>query len=146
MSDLCDVGLWGLAVMGQNFALNMASHGFKVCVGNRTLSKVGDVAERAKVEGDLPLVGSLNVEDFVAKISRPRKIVILVQAGKAVDETIERLSQYLENGDIIIVRFFINFSVPHGVRISLNYFLFCRHLRRMAETNGIRTRFEEHRD
>jgi 6-phosphogluconate dehydrogenase len=102
MSDLCDIGLWGLAVMGQNFALNMASHGFKVCVGNRTLSKVDDVVERARAEGDLPLVGSLSVEEFVAKISKPRKIVILVQAGKAVDETLEKLSQYLEYGDVII--------------------------------------------
>jgi len=102
MSELCDIGLWGLAVMGQNFALNMASHGFKVCVGNRTLSKVDATIQRAKVEGDLPLYGSYSVEEFVAKLAKPRKVVILVMAGKPVDEIIEKLSEYLEVGDVII--------------------------------------------
>eukprot|EP00590_Aulacoseira_subarctica_P006959 CAMPEP_0172419652 /NCGR_PEP_ID=MMETSP1064-20121228/6046_1 /TAXON_ID=202472 /ORGANISM="Aulacoseira subarctica , Strain CCAP 1002/5" /LENGTH=467 /DNA_ID=CAMNT_0013159215 /DNA_START=187 /DNA_END=1590 /DNA_ORIENTATION=- len=80
----------------------MASHGFKVCVGNRTLSKVEDTVKRAKAENNLPVYGALSVEEFVAKISKPRKIVILVQAGKPVDETIEKMSQYLESGDTII--------------------------------------------
>lgn len=88
--------------MGQNFALNMAEHGFKVAVCNRTISKVAATVARAKEEGDLPLVGSEGPEDFVAKLSKPRKIVILVQAGKAVDSTIEVLSKYLEPGDVII--------------------------------------------
>jgi len=88
--------------MGQNFALNMAQHGFKVAVCNRSPSKIATTVARAKAEGDLPLVGSDGPEDFVNKLSKPRKIVILVQAGKPVDATIETLSQYLEAGDVII--------------------------------------------
>ena len=98
----CDVGLYGLAVMGQNFALNMASHGFKVCVGNRSPSKVELAVNRAKEEGNLPLVGSSDMKDFVNQLSKPRKIIILVQAGKPVDETIANLSQYLETGDVVV--------------------------------------------
>jgi len=102
MSELCDVGLYGLAIMGQNFALNMAEHGFKVCVGNRSAGKIDTTVKRAKEEGNLPIVGAETIEEFVSKISKPRKIVILVQAGKPVDETIAKLSQYLEKGDLII--------------------------------------------
>ena len=105
MSDaetLCDIGLYGLAVMGQNFALNMASKGFKVCVGNRSPAKVELTVNRAKDEGDLPLIGSASPEDFVSKLSRPRKIVILVMAGKPVDETIAKLSEFMEEGDVIV--------------------------------------------
>lgn len=98
----CDVGLYGLAVMGQNFALNMAQHGFSVCVGNRSPEKVTATVERAKAEGDLPIVGSDSPADFCSKISKPRKIVILVQAGKPVDMTIEALAESLEEGDLII--------------------------------------------
>jgi 6-phosphogluconate dehydrogenase len=98
----CDVGLYGLAVMGQNFALNMASHGFSVCVGNRSPSKVELTVNRAKDEGNLPLVGSSDAEDFVKQLSKPRKIIILVMAGKPVDDTIAILCQYLEEGDIIV--------------------------------------------
>jgi len=98
----CDVGLYGLAVMGQNFALNIASHGFKVCVGNRSPSKVDLTVKRAKDEGDFPLVGAYSVEEFVSKLSKPRKVIILVMAGKPVDETIEKLSEYLESGDVIV--------------------------------------------
>lgn len=98
----CDIGLYGLAVMGQNFALNMAEHGFKVAVGNRSPSKVETTVKRAKAEGDLPIVGSDSPADFVSKLSKPRKIVILVQAGKPVDLTIAALSEHLEPGDLII--------------------------------------------
>lgn len=104
MSDerSCDVGLYGLAVMGQNFALNMAEHGFKVAVGNRSPQKVGVTVQRAKDEGNLPLIGSTGPEDFVKKLKVPRKIIILVQAGKPVDDTIATLSAHLEPGDLIV--------------------------------------------
>lgn len=98
----CDVGLFGLAVMGQNFALNMASHGFKVCVGNRSPSKVETTVQRAKDEGNLPIVGSSNAEDFISKIAKPRKVILLVMAGKPVDDTIAQLSEYMEEGDVIV--------------------------------------------
>lgn len=98
----CDIGLWGLAVMGQNFALNMAEHGFTVAVGNRSYAKVEATVARAKAEGDLPIVGSDGPEEFCSKLQKPRKVVILVQAGKPVDETIAKLSEYLEEGDTIV--------------------------------------------
>lgn len=98
----CEIGLYGLAVMGQNFALNMAQHGFSVCVGNRSPAKVEATVERAKSEGSLPITGSDSPADFCSKLSKPRKIVILVQAGKPVDATIEALSAHLEEGDLII--------------------------------------------
>mmetsp|Transcript_18746 Transcript_18746/g.22370 ORF Transcript_18746/g.22370 Transcript_18746/m.22370 type:complete len:1018 (+) Transcript_18746:62-3115(+) len=100
--DKCEIGLWGLAVMGQNFALNMASHGFSVCVGNRSTPKVDLTVQRAKDEGNLPLIGAKDAATFVASLKRPRKIVLLVQAGKPVDETITNLSAYMEAGDLII--------------------------------------------
>ncbi|KAL3823732.1 hypothetical protein ACHAXA_004825 [Cyclostephanos tholiformis] len=98
----CDVGLYGLAVMGQNFALNMASHGFRVCVGNRSPSKVELALSRAREEGDLPLYGSSDVEDFVRQLIKPRRVIILVQAGRPVDDTIALLTRYMEAGDVII--------------------------------------------
>jgi 6-phosphogluconate dehydrogenase len=101
-TESCDIGLYGLAVMGQNFALNMASHSFKVVVGNRSPSKVDVTVQRAKDEGNLPLIGSADAEDFVSKLKKPRKIVILVMAGKPVDDTIATLAQYLEPGDLIV--------------------------------------------
>jgi len=100
--DLCDIGLWGLAIMGQNFALNMASHGFKVCVGNRSPSKVDITVERAKTEGDLPIVGAKSPEEFISKLSKPRKLILLVMAGKPVDDTIAQLSEFMEEGDMIV--------------------------------------------
>lgn len=101
-SDLCDVGLYGLAVMGQNFALNMASKGFKVCVGNRSNSKVDTTVKRAKEEGDLPVFGAYDPEEFVNMLRTPRRIFLLVQAGSPVDETIAKLSLYMDGGDVIV--------------------------------------------
>ncbi|TDH68236.1 hypothetical protein CCR75_004492 [Bremia lactucae] len=102
MADLSDIGLFGLAVMGQNFALNMASHGFKVSVCNRSPDKVDATVQRAKDEGNLPLVGYKDMKDFVASLARPRKIIILVVAGKPVDMTIAALSEFMESGDILV--------------------------------------------
>jgi len=100
--DLCDIGLMGLAVMGQNFALNMADHGFRVAVGNRSPAKVTTTVERAKAEGNLPIVGCMSVAELIGSLKKPRRVVILVQAGKPVDDTIAQLSQYMEKDDIII--------------------------------------------
>jgi len=97
-----DIGLYGLAIMGQNFALNMAEHGFKVAVSNRSREKIDATVARAKAEGNLPIEGHHDIADFVHSISKPRKIVILVQAGAAVDDTIAQLAAVLEAGDIII--------------------------------------------
>lgn len=96
-----DIGLIGLAVMGQNLALNIADHGFKISVYNRTTSKMEEfVAANPDTPGGL--VGQAELKDFVASLKRPRKIIILVQAGWATDKVIESLIPLLEEGDIII--------------------------------------------
>lgn len=99
---MADIGVFGLAVMGQNFALNMASHGFKVAVCNRSSGKVDTTVSRAQAEGNLPLTGFHDVKDFVNGLAVPRKVVILVVAGKAVDDTIAQLAEHMQPGDVII--------------------------------------------
>ena len=98
---LSDVGLVGLAVMGQNLALNIADHGFQISVFNRTTEKTDKfVAENPNTPGGL--VGTKTLEEFVASIAKPRKIIILVQAGKGTDAVIDGLETLLDKGDIII--------------------------------------------
>jgi 6-phosphogluconate dehydrogenase len=95
-----DIGLIGLAVMGENLVLNMESHGFTVAVFNRTTSKVDDfVNGRGKGK---KLVGCHTVQDLVASLKRPRKIMIMVKAGAPVDAVIDELAPLLEPGDILI--------------------------------------------
>jgi len=96
------IGLAGLAVMGQNLALNIAEKGFPISVYNRTTSKVDETLNRAHNEGQLPLFGQYNPRDFVLSIQRPRSIIILVKAGAPVDQTISALSDFMEPGDTII--------------------------------------------
>jgi 6-phosphogluconate dehydrogenase len=100
MSELCDFGLIGLAVMGENLALNVESRGYKVAVYNRTTEKVDELmAGRAKGKN---FVGCHTIEAFVKAVKRPRKLMMLVKAGPAVDALIESLLPLLEPGDIII--------------------------------------------
>ncbi|KAH0708675.1 hypothetical protein KY284_010102 [Solanum tuberosum] len=99
---LSRIGLAGLAVMGQNLALNIAEKGFPISVYNRTTSKVDETLDRAQNEGQLPLIGQYNPRDFVLSIQRPRSVIILVKAGSPVDQTIAALSEYMEPGDTII--------------------------------------------
>lgn len=95
-----DIGLIGLAVMGENLVLNMESKGFTVAVFNRTVSKVDAFMNgRGK---DKNFIGCKSIEELVANIERPRKIMMLVKAGLAVDDFIELLIPFLEEGDIII--------------------------------------------
>ncbi|MCC6153887.1 MAG: decarboxylating NADP(+)-dependent phosphogluconate dehydrogenase [Candidatus Hydrogenedentes bacterium] len=95
-----DIGLIGLAVMGENLVLNMESKGFTVAVFNRTVSKVDDFLHgRGKGK---KFVGAHSIEEFCKSLKRPRKVMMLVKAGKAVDDFIELLLPYLEPGDIII--------------------------------------------
>lgn len=101
-SALSRIGLAGLAVMGQNLALNIADKGFPISVYNRTTSKVDETIDRAKQEGDLPLAGHYSPRDFVLSIKRPRSVIILVKAGSPVDQTISALSEYMDSGDCII--------------------------------------------
>ncbi len=100
MNKLSDIGLIGLAVMGENLVLNMESKGFRVTVFNRTLQKVDDfLAGRAKGK---KITGAYSLEELVSSLSRPRKVMIMVKAGSAVDDMINTLIPHLEKGDIII--------------------------------------------
>ncbi len=98
--DKADIGLIGLAVMGENLALNMESKGFTVAVFNRTTSKVKDFTEgRAKGKN---IIGTYSLEEFVAALKKPRIIMLMVKAGNPVDDFINMLIPLLEKGDIII--------------------------------------------
>jgi len=100
MVEKADIGLVGLAVMGQNLVLNMDDHGFKVAVFNRTLSTVDDfVAGSAK---DTQVIGTRSLEELVSMLDRPRRVMLLVKAGPPVDDFIAGLLPLLEEGDIII--------------------------------------------
>src|SRR5215213_1343153 len=100
MAQACDLGLVGLAVMGENLALNIESRGYGVAVYNRTTSKVDEfIAGRAKGK---KFVGCHSIEDLVANLAKPRKIMMMVKAGPAVDDLIETLLPLLQKGDILI--------------------------------------------
>ncbi|GMI69021.1 6-phosphogluconate dehydrogenase 2 [Hibiscus trionum] len=96
------IGLAGLAVMGQNLALNIAEKGFPISVYNRTTSKVDETVERAKQEGDLPVYGFHDPQSFVRSIQKPRVIIMLLKGGAPVDQTIKTISAYMDKGDCII--------------------------------------------
>lgn len=95
-----DIGLIGLAVMGQNLVLNMNDHGYTVAVFNRTTHKVDEFLE-GPAKGT-KVIGTHSLEEFVSKLKRPRKVMLMVKAGDPVDEFIEHLLPLLEKGDIII--------------------------------------------
>ena len=95
-----DIGLIGLAVMGENLVMNMESKGFSVCVYNRTTQKVTDFIEgRAKGRN---ITGAYSIQELVDGLKAPRRVMLMVKAGKPVDEFIETLIPYLSQGDIII--------------------------------------------
>lgn len=95
-----DIGLIGLAVMGQNLILNAADHGFTVVAYNRTVQKVDHfLANEAKGKS---IIGAHSIEELVANLKRPRRIIILVKAGNPVDAFIQQLLPHLDQGDIII--------------------------------------------
>ena len=96
-----DIGLIGLAVMGQNLVLNMNDHGYTVAVFNRTTSKVDEfLADAAAGRGTI--IGTHSIEELVSTLKRPRKVMLMVKAGAVVDIFIDMLLPHLEEGDIII--------------------------------------------
>ncbi len=100
MAKLADIGLIGLAVMGENLVMNMESKGFTVAVFNRTTSKVTNFVEgRAKGRN---IIGCYSIEELAQNLAKPRKVMMMVKAGEAVDDMIEQLLKVLEPGDIII--------------------------------------------
>jgi 6-phosphogluconate dehydrogenase len=100
MQPTCDIGLIGLAVMGQNLVLNMNDHGFKVAVFNRTVSKVDDFINNEAKGTDV--VGAHSLEEFAGMLKTPRRVMMMVKAGDTVDQMIDAVVPYLEKGDIII--------------------------------------------
>jgi 6-phosphogluconate dehydrogenase len=100
MAGTCDIGLIGLAVMGQNLVLNMNDHGFKVAVFNRTVSKVVDfINDEAK---GTDVVGAHSIEELVGLLKTPRRVMMMVKAGDTVDRMIDAVVPFLEPGDIVI--------------------------------------------
>src|SRR6476619_5415273 len=100
MPATADIGLIGLAVMGENLVLNMESRGCTVAVYNRTTSKVDEfVSGRGKGK---KFVGAHSPKELVEAIKKPRKVMMLVKAGQAVDDTIAQVAPHLEKGDILI--------------------------------------------
>ncbi len=100
MAEQCDIGLIGLAVMGQNLVLNMADHGFRVAAYNRTTSKVDEFL--AGPASGKTIAGYHSPEELVKNLKRPRRVMLMVKAGAPVDATIKQLVPLLESGDIII--------------------------------------------
>jgi len=100
MNENGDIGLVGLAVMGANLALNIADHGFTVVVNNRTVGKIDEfLAGPAKGAN---VLGARSMQEMVSMLSKPRKIILMVKAGKAVDDYIDTLMPLLDKGDCII--------------------------------------------
>ncbi|MGF1907602.1 decarboxylating NADP(+)-dependent phosphogluconate dehydrogenase [Aliivibrio salmonicida] len=95
-----DIGVIGLAVMGQNLILNMNDHGFKVVAHNRTATKVDEFLEGAAKGTNV--IGAYSLEELVEKLDTPRKIMLMVRAGDVVDAFIDKLVPLLDKGDIII--------------------------------------------
>jgi 6-phosphogluconate dehydrogenase len=100
--ELCDIGVFGLSVVGTNLALNMAEHGFKVAVGNRSFDRVPKMVERAKAEGGFSIFGAESPMDLIAHLKKPRKLLILIQAGAPVDDAVSTFARYMEDGDVIM--------------------------------------------
>ena len=96
----CDIGLIGLAVMGQNLVLNMNDHGYKVAVFNRTVSKVDEFI--AKEAAGTQVVGTHSIQEMSQVLKKPRRVMLMVKAGDTVDAMIEQVVPHLEPGDIII--------------------------------------------
>lgn len=95
-----DIGLIGLAVMGQNLVLNMNDHGYTVAVYNRTVTKVDEFIE-GPAKGT-KVIGTHSIKELISKLKRPRRVMLMVKAGEPVDEFINQCLPYLEKGDIII--------------------------------------------
>ena len=99
-TESCDIGLIGLAVMGQNLVLNMNDHGYRVAVFNRTVSKVDDfINDEAK---GTQVVGAHSIPELIQALKKPRRVMLMVKAGDTVDQMIDNLLPHLEKGDIVI--------------------------------------------
>ena len=100
MTDLANVGVIGMAVMGSNLARNLAHHGHRVAIYNRTTAKTNAVMAEHGTEGDFR--PAVDLPEFVASLEQPRRIIIMVQAGAGTDATIDALVPLLDEGDIVV--------------------------------------------
>ena len=100
MKPLCDIGLVGLAVMGENLVLNMVGKGFQVAVYNRTTARVDEFVNGAAA--GLAVKGTHSLAELAASLEKPRRVMLMVKAGKPVDDMIEQVLPHLETGDILI--------------------------------------------
>ena len=96
----CDIGLIGLAVMGQNLVLNMNDHGYRVAVFNRTVSKVDEFISREAA--GTQVVGAHSIPELIEALKRPRRVMLMVKAGATIDQMIDSILPHLEAGDIVI--------------------------------------------
>src|SRR5258708_25905428 len=101
MEPTADIALIGLAVMGQNLIMNMNDHGYTVVAYNRTVSKVDEFLNDA-AKGRTTIVGAHSIEEMMGLLKRPRKVMLMVKAGQAVDDFIDMVLPHLEQGDLII--------------------------------------------
>ncbi|MDQ2949844.1 MAG: decarboxylating NADP(+)-dependent phosphogluconate dehydrogenase [Acidobacteriota bacterium] len=99
-NEQCDIGLIGLAVMGQNLVMNMNDHGYRVAVFNRTVSKVDEFLKNEAAGSQV--VGTHSIPELVQALKKPRRVMLMVKAGNTVDQMIDSLVPHLEKGDIII--------------------------------------------
>ena len=100
MADQADIGLIGLGVMGRNLVLNMDDHGYRVAVFNRTTERVDEFLTGAAA--GTKVIGTHSLEDLVASLGQPRKILLMITAGKPVEDQIDTLFPMLDRGDIIM--------------------------------------------
>jgi 6-phosphogluconate dehydrogenase len=100
MAGQCELGVTGLATMGANLARNMARNGVQVAVHNRTESRTRELLDHHGTEGEL--VGTFSTEEFVDALARPRRILVMVKAGRPVDAVLEELAGHLDEGDLLI--------------------------------------------
>src|SRR3989440_9456474 len=99
-NETCDIGLIGLAVMGQNLVLNMNDHGYRVAVFNRTVSKVDEFTQHEAA--GTQVVGTHSIPELIDALKKPRRVMLMVKAGDTVDQMIDNLLPHLEAGDIVI--------------------------------------------
>jgi 6-phosphogluconate dehydrogenase len=99
-SEAADIGVVGLAVMGENLALNIADHGYRVVVWTHTQVKVGEFLKRHADR--LEVIGAGTLEDFVAALALPRRVLLMIKAGAPVDEMLDRLAPLLSPGDVVL--------------------------------------------
>ena len=121
MRKKADIAVVGLAVMGENLILNMESKGFTVACFNRTTSKV-DAFVNGRAAGK-NIIGCRSMEELVGTLKRPRKVMCMIKAGRAVDDFIEAVTPFLETGDVITLEPGCYLPGVGGMRFEHNYLI-----------------------